>query len=179
MSIYKSLGLAVLAAFVLSGCESNKQAPAASEPMAPAPTVTTGTPESAVPVPVVENRPNEGTDLNQVQGYLNQTIIYFDYDSPEVRTADLSIVEAHAKYLTDNPGVAVLLEGHADERGSNEYNVALGEQRALAVANIMQLLGVQNGQLRTVSYGEERPQDTGENEASWERNRRVELKYQQ
>ena len=115
--------------------------------------------------------------LDDPAGVLASRVIYFDYDSSEVRAEDQALVEAHANYLAQNPGRQVLLEGHADERGSREYNVALGERRALAVGRLMQLLGVSDTQMRTVSYGEENPADGRHDEAAWAANRRVVLNY--
>lgn len=127
--------------------------------------------------PVPQTVVAEPDPLNDPAGVLANRVIYFDYDSSEVRAEDQALVEAHANYLAQNPGRQVLLEGHADERGSREYNVALGERRALAVGRLMQLLGVSDTQMRTVSYGEENPADDGHDEIAWAANRRVELNY--
>ena len=89
-----------------------------------------------------------------------------------------TILEAHAAYLNKNPDASVRLEGHADERGSREYNLALGERRAEVTKNTLMGMGVFENQLNTLSYGEERPTTSGHNEKSWWRNRRVELVYQ-
>lgn len=104
-------------------------------------------------------------------------VIYFDYDSSNIREDFRETVAAHAAYLTANPTTSVTLEGHADERGSREYNLALGERRALAVRRQLVLLGASAGQIRTVSYGEERPVVDGHDEESYALNRRVELVY--
>ena len=104
-------------------------------------------------------------------------VIYFDYDSSNIREDFQETVAAHAAYLTANPTTSVTLEGHADERGSREYNLALGERRALAVRRQLVLLGASAGQIRTVSYGEERPVVDGHDEESYALNRRVELVY--
>ena len=87
------------------------------------------------------------------------------------------MLRAHARQLQGNPNMRVRLEGHADERGSREYNIALGERRAQAVRQVLQLQGASSTQLSTVSYGEERPAELGHDETSWEKNRRVELVY--
>ncbi len=108
---------------------------------------------------------------------LSQRIIYFDYDSNEVRPADRDIIAAHAQYLVANPQVHVTLEGHADERGSREYNIGLGERRAQAVRSLMTIQGVPQGQITTVSYGEEKPAVDGHDEYAWQQNRRVEIVY--
>ena len=104
-------------------------------------------------------------------------VIYFDFDSSEIHPDDRVVVEAHAQVLARDPQAEVVLEGHADERGSREYNVALGERRANGVRDMLRLLGVGDEQLRTVSYGEERPATFGHEEEAWSRNRRVEFAY--
>ena len=86
-------------------------------------------------------------------------------------------IEAHSRYLAEHPGALITLEGHADERGSREYNIALGERRAHAVRQLMTLLGATNPQIRTISYGEERPAAVGHDESTWQLNRRVEIIY--
>lgn len=117
------------------------------------------------------------SELDDPNSPLSKRIIYFDYDSSEIKSQYRSIIEAHAQYLIANPKVIVSLEGHTDERGSREYNLALGERRAQAVKDQMMVLGVPSSQLRTISYGEERPVAYGHDEASWSQNRRVELVY--
>lgn len=108
---------------------------------------------------------------------LQERTIYFEYDKSEIQEQYRDIVDAHASYLSEHPDVSVTLEGHADERGSREYNLALGERRAIAVQRQLTLLGVQASQIRTVSYGEERPVAPGHDESSWSKNRRVEIIY--
>jgi peptidoglycan-associated lipoprotein len=108
---------------------------------------------------------------------LQERVIYFEYDKSEIQEQYRTIVEAHATYLSQNSNVTVTLEGHADERGSREYNLALGERRAIAVERQMSVLGVADSQIRTVSYGEERPVADGHDESSWSQNRRVEIIY--
>jgi len=106
----------------------------------------------------------------------NRTI-YFDFDRDEIKPEFQQIVADHGKYLAANPGTRVRLEGHADERGSREYNIGLGERRAQAVKQALLLQGAGASQLTTVSYGEERPAVTGSDEESWALNRRVEIVY--
>ncbi len=105
------------------------------------------------------------------------SIIYFDFDSSEVRPGDTDIVTRHAMQLANNPGARVRLEGHADERGSREYNIGLGERRSQAVRRLLLIQGAGTAQISTVSFGEERPQSDGSDEASYALNRRVEFKY--
>jgi peptidoglycan-associated lipoprotein len=104
-------------------------------------------------------------------------VIYFDFDSSEIRPEFVSVIAAHAKALARNASVRVRLEGHTDERGSPEYNIGLGERRAQAVKRALLLQGVADSQVTTVSYGEERPAITGATEAAWAKNRRVEFVY--
>jgi peptidoglycan-associated lipoprotein len=106
----------------------------------------------------------------------NRTI-YFDFDKDEVKAEYRDLVTAHARYLAANPKARVRLEGHTDERGSREYNIALGERRAQAVKQSLLLQGAGKDQAATVSYGEERPAATGSDEESWSLNRRVEIVY--
>ena len=103
--------------------------------------------------------------------------IYFEFDSSDLPASAQPIIEAHARYLSEHAGASITLEGHADERGSREYNIGLGEKRALAVRRLMTLLGATGPQIRTISYGEERPADVGHDESAWQLNRRVEIVY--
>ena len=107
----------------------------------------------------------------------NNLIVYFEFDSSEIRAEFNPMLAAHARYLAAVPNMSVRLEGHADERGSREYNIGLGEQRAQAVRQILSLQGVTSAQLSTVSYGEERPAAFGSDEEAYGLNRRVELVY--
>ena len=117
------------------------------------------------------------SELDDPNSPLSKRIIYFDYDSSEIKPGYRSVIEAHAQYLVAHPDVTLSLEGHADERGSREYNLALGERRAISVKEMMTVLGAAPSQIRTISYGEERPVDEGHDEAAWSQNRRVELVY--
>ncbi|MBP7913949.1 MAG: peptidoglycan-associated lipoprotein Pal [Vitreoscilla sp.] len=103
-------------------------------------------------------------------------VVYFDFDSFVVRDEFRSVVESHAKFLGANRAKRILVEGHTDERGGREYNLALGQKRAEAVQKSLQLLGVTENQVEAVSFGEERPAATGSDEAAWAKNRRAELK---
>jgi len=108
---------------------------------------------------------------------LSNRQIYFEYDSSAITEVSQQIIEAHAAYLVNNPGITVMLEGNTDERGTREYNLALGERRAKAVAKMIQALGVSSSNIQTVSYGEERPVALGQDETSYSQNRRVEIIY--
>ncbi len=119
-----------------------------------------------------------GGSFDDPQSPLSKRTIYFNYDSSQVQDAFIPVLSAHAQYLLAHPQQRVTLEGHADERGSREYNIALGEQRAKAVARMLEAEGVSPGQLEIVSYGEEKPAAYEHDEAAWQLNRRVELVYQ-
>jgi peptidoglycan-associated lipoprotein len=108
---------------------------------------------------------------------MDQLVVYFDFDSSDIRADFNSLLAAHGQYLSANAGVQLRLEGHADERGSREYNIGLGERRAQAVRRVLMLQGATADQLTTVSYGEERPAVFGSDEESYNLNRRVELVY--
>ncbi|HEX9773348.1 MAG TPA: peptidoglycan-associated lipoprotein Pal [Steroidobacteraceae bacterium] len=122
----------------------------------------------------------EGTDTLTAQqqalaALKTRSIVYFTYDSSEIRPEYLEVVAAHAAFLAKYPNAKVRLEGHADERGSREYNIGLGERRAQAVRRALQLSGATEAQIATVSYGEERPAVPGGDEAAYAQNRRVEI----
>jgi peptidoglycan-associated lipoprotein len=107
----------------------------------------------------------------------DQLVVYFEFDTSDIRADFNSMLAAHGQYLASNRGAQVRLEGHADERGSREYNIGLGERRAQAVRRLLMLQGATADQLSTVSYGEERPAAIGSDEQSYSLNRRVELVY--
>lgn len=118
-----------------------------------------------------------GPEFTDPNNPLSKQTIYFMLDSSQIQQDFVPVIAAHSQYLMANPGQRINLEGHADERGSREYNIALGEQRAKSVASLMKAQGVSDSQLDIVSYGEEKPAAFGSDEASWELNRRVELVY--
>jgi peptidoglycan-associated lipoprotein len=118
-----------------------------------------------------------GYSLNDPNSPLSRRVIYFEYDSAEITDSDQELLIQHAGFLVANPGQHLTLEGHTDERGSREYNIALGDQRALSVQRILELNGVAAEQVTIVSYGEEKPAAEGHSEAAWRLNRRVELVY--
>lgn len=113
----------------------------------------------------------------QGDGPLSRLVIYFDFDRSEIRSDFNDVLRAHGAFLADNGDRSVRLEGHADERGSREYNIGLGDQRAQAVRRVLMLQGASADQLVPVSYGEERPAALGSDENSYSLNRRVELVY--
>ena len=164
------LGLIVLSAVMLAGCPKKPQTlpeSGAAQPDTSAAS-TSGANGSDVSALSAEQQAIEA--LKQTG-----TIIYFDYDRADIKPEYVAIVTAHARFLNANPARKLRLEGHSDERGSREYNIGLGERRAQSVRRALLLQGVNETQLTTVSYGEERPAVQGSDEAAYARNRRVEL----
>jgi len=147
---------------------------------------------SSTPEDTTEPAPAPATDYsatdNEVQGgdygvqeqtdpALQNRVVYFDFDKANIRPDAIATLQAHAQYLSQNPGARVRVEGHADERGTREYNMALGERRAKAAASFLAANGASASQLEIISYGEERPIALGHEEGSWSQNRRSELNY--
>ena len=150
-----------------------------------APVEDTSTPEPMPePEPVVETTGYQGpTDYTSKEGLddprnlLSKRVIYFDFDKSNVKPEYREILSAHATYMAANGGARVTLEGHADERGTREYNLGLGERRGNSAMGLLDAQGAASNQLSVVSYGEERPVSTCSNESCWSRNRRVEIVY--
>jgi len=115
--------------------------------------------------------------LEQSEGALSNRTIYFEFDSAKLTSESIEILESHGDFIAGNGEVSVRLEGHADERGSREYNIALGDRRAQSVRRVLLFQGASSDQVETVSYGEEQPAVSGHDEESWSKNRRVELIY--
>jgi peptidoglycan-associated lipoprotein len=115
--------------------------------------------------------------LKDPANILSKRQIFFDYDKYDVKDEYRPVIEAHAKYLRDNPGAKMLIQGNADERGSREYNVALGQKRSDNVKKMLVLLGARDAQLESVSLGEEKPACAEQNEECWSKNRRGDMLY--
>ena len=116
--------------------------------------------------------------LKDPNNILSKRNVYFDFDEYVVRDEFKPLVQAHARYLTQTASAKVTVQGNCDERGSREYNIALGQRRADAVKKAMTILGAGDRQIETVSFGEEKPKAPGHDEASWAQNRRADLVYQ-
>ncbi len=127
--------------------------------------------------PISEDKMSAQELLDQVDTPLANRIIYFDFDSAKISDESLAILEIHGNFIAGNGDVSVRLEGHTDERGSREYNIALGDRRAQSVRRVLLFQGSSVDQVDTVSYGEEQPAVLGHEEAAWGKNRRVELVY--
>ncbi len=124
-----------------------------------------------------ESMSDEGTQMAMAGERPTTLRVHFEFDSSALDSESRALIEAHAAYLAANPDVLLGLEGHADERGTREYNLALGERRGQAVRRMMRLLGIDSQRLTATSYGEENPIATGSDESAWRLNRRVEFLY--
>ena len=138
--------------------------------------------ETVAPTPVSEPEPpprvdSAGNPVDATGRPLGRTF-YFEFDQARLAERDLRMLALHAGYLRDFRNRRITIEGHCDERGTREYNLALGERRADAVARYLTSAGVRASQIETVSYGEERPEDAGHDESAWSRNRRAVMIYQ-
>ena len=173
--------IVALVAALAAGCKSTEtQAPAPIDDQAPAAAgAAGGASTSGAATSGISGTTTGGamSPLRDPRNILSKRTIYFDYDSFVVKDDYRAQVEAHAKYLQTNKPTRVTLQGHADERGSREYNIALGQKRADAVKKLMQLLGASEIQVETVSFGKEKPKAEGHDETAWAQNRRVEIIY--
>ncbi|MBL8286832.1 MAG: peptidoglycan-associated lipoprotein Pal [Rubrivivax sp.] len=159
--------------------ESRSTAPAGSGTAGGAGASSSGTPQSQV-ANVDLTRAGAGAAGNSaLLAAPSQRVVYFDFDSFAIRDEFKPLIEGHARALAGNKSRHMVIEGHTDERGGREYNLALGQKRAEAVLRSMTLLGVGEQQLEAVSYGKERPAAAGSDEAAWAKNRRAELKDKQ
>ncbi|HEX3058854.1 MAG TPA: peptidoglycan-associated lipoprotein Pal, partial [Usitatibacter sp.] len=119
-----------------------------------------------------------GNPLTDPTSPLSKRSVYFDFDSNAVKDEYRGLVQAHSRYMTtDKRDSRIRIEGNCDERGSREYNLALGQRRAEAVKQVMTVLGVGSGRIETTSYGEEKPVASGHDESAWAQNRRADIKY--
>lgn len=173
---------AVLVAATLAGCATTETATTPDEPVAPVATpaepsgpTTYGAGDDSVTGSVSGSAQDAAAQKMAAQ--LREKVVYFDFDKANIRPDAYDILNAHASFLSSNPAARIRLEGHADERGTREYNMALGERRANAAANYMAARGVTRAQVEVISYGEERPAAMGANESSWAQNRRVVIEY--
>lgn len=189
----KALSVLVIVAAIV-GCASKKTDDSAQTTVAPAPVAQT-TPVETAPVqgddvgmpmasdtgmqPMMAVDSAEGFESNPANytGDTRTRVVYFAFDRAEIPQAAYATLKAHAKHLAGNPAARLTLEGHADERGTPEYNVALSERRAASVVNFLTLNGAKAAQIEVVSFGEEKPAELGHDELSWAKNRRAVLSY--
>lgn len=159
------LSAALMASLAACSKKVKEEAPVAT----PEPTKTE--------TPAVTDNGKYGPEDLDTDSCLRQRVVYFDFDKAEIKAESQAILACHGKYLTDRPSAAITLEGHADERGTREYNLGLGERRGNAVSSALQGNGGSASQLNVVSYGEERPTCSDSSEDCWGKNRRVEIVY--
>jgi peptidoglycan-associated lipoprotein len=160
-------------ALLLGACAS-QQAAEAPQPAAPA---STPAPAPAPQAQPVEQPKAEMNPLHDPNSILAKRSIYFDFDKSIVKPEFNALVEAHAGYMTSHASATIRIEGNCDERGSREYNLALGQRRADSLRKAMVLLGVADSRIETTSWGKEKPRAMGHNEAAWSQNRRDDIIY--
>jgi peptidoglycan-associated lipoprotein len=172
----RSLLAILLATFLIAGCASSGT-PEPSPPSEPPEETPVVDPPPVEPTPPPVFGP-EGPYVPGTMRLLERTF-YFEFDRAVLNASDLAVLETHAGILRENRGSSVVIEGHCDERGTREYNLALGERRSDAIRSFLTSAGVSASQIETVSYGEERPEDPGHDESAWGRNRRGVMIYRQ
>lgn len=172
MNTITKLALILLIAFAFTACKKDEVKP------------DTDTTDTTTDTEVVDTQPMDDgpiccnpEDLDNPDSLLSKRVIYFDFDQSTIRAEFRDIIALHGRYLSENPSARMTLEGHADERGSREYNLALGERRGNSVANLLRAEGASNDQINVVSYGEERPVATCSDESCWSQNRRAVIVY--
>ena len=177
MTGYRLLIACTIAALMMAGCAGSATVPegaggadtgGGSDSTSAGASTTPGSSGANIGITPEERRAAE---------LMEQLVVYFDFDESVIRSDFNAMLAEHGRYLSSNPNAAVRLEGHADERGTREYNIGLGERRSQAVRRILLLQGAAATQMNTISYGEERPAVTGSDDESWTLNRRVELVY--
>ena len=172
----------IIVAFVMAlvaGCKSTEEKAPVEEgaptSTAPAPAGATTSPAQPGAVTGTPGGPYSPAALKDPNSILSKRSIYFDFDEASIKDQYRPIIEAHAKYLQVNRNARVTLQGNTDERGTREYNIALGQRRADAVKKMMVLYGAQEIQIETVSFGKEKPRREGHDETAWTENRRVDI----
>ena len=169
MNTLKSLGLGLTAAFVLAACGTTTKLDEA-KPATAAPAANNTAAAAPVAQPAID-------PLNDPNSPLAKRSVYFDFDNYAVKNEYKPLVTAHGNYLSQNKAKKIVIQGNADERGSSEYNLALGQKRAEAVRKALSVMGVADAQMEAVSFGKEKPKANGHNEAAWAENRRADIVY--
>ena len=180
MSTFHYSAIALAGALVLSACGSKPLAPVDTA-TGSAPVATTAGSQPATTAPATAQAAPQAkaipAHLDPASILSKERSVYFELDAFGVDTKFMPIVQAHGQYLAANPSLGIRVEGHADERGGTEYNLALGQKRADAVVKVLKTYGVKDSQLEAVSFGKEKPKAQGHDEAAWTQNRRVDLTY--
>jgi len=173
--------IAAFAALFLGACTTtpteDEQKPAGVEERAPGAGAAGEKPGISTVDLTARPAPSDIDELKDPSSPLSKRSIYYDFDRFDVKDEYRPLVEAHARYLRENSGAKVLIQGNTDERGSREYNVALGQRRSDGVKKMLILLGAKDAQIEAVSLGEEKPKSEGSNEQSWSQNRRSDILY--
>jgi peptidoglycan-associated lipoprotein len=180
----KLVAIAVASIFLVA-CKSTPIAPAKVEDKSPgatttAPSATTGAETGGVKEVVIDSNANSAGNnpLKDPNNILSKRNIYFDYDSDAIKAEYRPLIEAHAKYLLANANAKMIVQGNTDERGTREYNLSLGQRRSVAVKQALNLLGVKDSQIETVSYGEEKAAQNCADEACFGQNRRADIVHE-
>ena len=165
--------LALFIAVAISACKTTEP----EETTAPETTDTAPVKEVTTQAAPDPRDYTDARNFDNSNSLLSKRVVYFDFDKSEVKSEYRAIVAAHAAYVSANGSARVTLEGHADERGTREYNLGLGERRGNAISGLLSAAGAMGSQLDTVSYGEERPVCRVSDDSCWSQNRRVEIVY--
>jgi peptidoglycan-associated lipoprotein len=183
MPTAKTYALVTALAAALAACSSTPTPPPAPAPAptaAPAPAATPAAPSPAAPAPMQAPE----VKSKALPAYLDpsseistQRSVYFDFDKYDIKKEYDHLIELQGKYLASMPQLSVRVEGNCDERGSAEYNLALGQRRADAVVKALEIYGVKGSQLEAISWGKEKPKAMGHDEAAWAQNRRADIDY--
>jgi peptidoglycan-associated lipoprotein len=173
----KNLALYLAVAALAAGCASKE-----TKTDAPVSDRSSGVSQPSGTASGSATRPTQqptiaGNPLRDPSNILSKRSVFFDYDSNVVKDEYRGMVQAHSRYMGDKNDSRIRIEGNCDERGSREYNLALGQRRAESVKKMMTVLGVSDGRIETISFGEEKPMSPGHDESSWSQNRRADIKY--
>ena len=173
----KNIALCLVVAALAAGCasEKTKEADVTDRSTGTQQAQTPGTSQGPTTTPT--NRDTITGDPLRTDPTLAKRSVYFDFDSNAVKDEYRGLVQAHSRYMNDRRDSRIRIEGNCDERGSREYNLALGQRRAESVKRVMTVLGVAEGRIETVSFGEEKPKAPGHDEAAWAENRRADIRY--
>ncbi|MCF6319290.1 MAG: peptidoglycan-associated lipoprotein Pal [Proteobacteria bacterium] len=183
MKLINKLAILVLLSSLMVACGKKKAPPVDDTPESPPPVVVEDTQTDPVNWVTYGGKQYDidaccdPDDLNNPESLLSQRVIWFSYDQATVESDYRQVIAIHARYLSENPSATMVLEGHADERGTPEYNLALGEKRGNSVANLMRAQGASAGQISVVSFGEEKPVALCNDDSCWSQNRRVRIVY--
>lgn len=172
----RNLTVLLFAGLVIAGCQGQRTQTEPTEPSEEPVETPDRTPPPTSPAAQPETNENGLPFIPGTTNLIPRTY-YFEFDRSVLSRDDLESLQLHANFLRNNPNRSIVVEGHADERGTREYNLALGERRADAIRTFLVSAGVSPRQIEIVSYGEERPEDPGHDEAAWSRNRRAVVIY--